>query len=132
MVTVQQAQQYLEGQGITLPAFVLAALVGQAQAIQPCLDEHYPPATSTLIQLYVLALMALGQGDRYISSQSSPSGAGRSFRYQACADRWRGQLSVLRGLDKHGCAAELIPPDPTKAGHAGLWVARGGCLHEER
>ena len=128
MVTVEQAQKYLESQGIVLPDFVLAALVEQANSIEPCLGEHYQPATALLIQLYVLALMGLGQGDRYISSQTAPSGASRSFRYHGFADRWRGALALLRGLDTFGCATGLIPPDPTQAAHAGIWVAKGGCF----
>lgn len=132
MVTVEQAQKYLEGQGIVLPDFVVAALVEQANSIQPCLDEHYPPATALLIQLYVLALMGLGQGDRYISSQTAPSGASRSFRYQGFADRWRGALALLRGLDTFGCADGIIPPDPTQTAHAGIWVAKGGCMCGDR
>ncbi|WP_313397141.1 DUF7370 family protein [Stutzerimonas nitrititolerans] len=127
MITVEQAQQYLQSQGIELPDFILAALVEQANSIQECLDANYSPATALLIQMYLLALMGLGQGDRYISSQTAPSGASRSFRYQGFADRWRGSLALLRGLDKHGCATGLIPPDPTKPAYAGLWVAKGGC-----
>lgn len=127
MITVEQAQQYLQSQGIALPDFILAALVDQANSIQECLDANYTPATALLIQMYLLALMGLGQGDRYISSQTAPSGASRSFRYQGFADRWRGALALLRGLDKYGCAAGLIPPDPTNTAYAGLWVAKGGC-----
>jgi hypothetical protein len=128
MVTVEQAQEYLEGQGITLPDFVLAALVEQANSIQDCLDANYTPATVLLIQLYLLGLMGLAQGDKYLSSQTAPSGASRSFRYQSFADRWRGAMSLLRGLDKHGCATGLIPPDPTQTAHAGLWIGKGGCM----
>lgn len=127
MITVEQAQQYLQSQGIELPDFILAALVEQANSIQECLDANYTPATALLIQMYLLALMGLGQGDRYISSQTAPSGASRSFRYQAFADRWKGALALLRGLDRHGCALGLIPPDPTQTAYAGLWVAKGGC-----
>lgn len=130
MITSGQAQQYLSGLGIELPGFILAALVERANSIQECLDTHYPPSTAFLIQMYLLGLMGLGQGDKYISSQSSPSGASRSFRYQSFADRWRGTLSMLRGLDKHGCATEMIPPDPTLTARAGLWVATGGCMCE--
>lgn len=127
MVTTDQAKQYLEGQGITLPDFVVTALVEQANTIQDCLDAHYTPATALLIQLYLLGLMGLGQGDKCISSQTAPSGASRSFRYRDFADRWRGAMSLLRGLDKHGCTVGLVPPDPTKAA-AGFWVATGGCM----
>jgi hypothetical protein len=74
MVTLEQAKEYLESQGITIPDFVLQALVDQANSIQECLDAHYPASTALLIQLYLLALMGLGQGDKYISSQTAPSG----------------------------------------------------------
>ena len=128
MVTTDQAKEYLEGQGITLPDFVVAALVEQANSIQDCLDANYTPATALLIQLYLLGLMGLGQGDRYLSSQTSPSGASQSFRYRDFADRWRGAMSLLRGLDVHGCATGIIPSDPTNTAHAGMWVAKGGCM----
>ncbi|WP_425134594.1 DUF7370 family protein, partial [Enterobacter hormaechei] len=59
MVTLEQAKEYLESQGITIPDFVLQALVDQANSIQECLDAHYPKSTALLIQLYLLALMGL-------------------------------------------------------------------------
>ncbi|MGK9457892.1 DUF7370 family protein [Enterobacter ludwigii] len=129
MVTLEQAKEYLESQGITIPDFVLQALVDQANSIQECLDAHYPASTSLLIQLYLLALMGLGQGDKYISSQTAPSGASRSFRYQSFTDRWKASVNLLRGLDKYGCATSLIPADPTAApAFAGIWIGKGGCM----
>lgn len=129
MVSQEQAQQYLTGQGIALPDFVLAALIDQVNGIKECLVLHYPASTALLIQLYLLALMGLGQGDKYLTSQTAPNGASRSFRYQSFSDRWKGALSLLRGLDKHGCATALIPPDPTAApAFAGIWVGKGGCM----
>ena len=128
MVTLEQAKEYLESVGITLPDFILQALLEQAGSIQECLDAHYPPATALLIQSYLLGLMALGQGDKYISSQTGPNGASRSFRYLSFADRWKASLGLLRGLDKYGCATSLIPPDPTNTAFAGVWIARGGCM----
>ncbi|MGK4442696.1 DUF7370 family protein [Yersinia enterocolitica] len=128
MVTLDQAKQYLETVGITLPDFILQALIEQVNSIQECLDEHYPASTALLIQLYLLGLMGLGQGDKYISSQTAPSGASRSFRYQSFNDRWNGSLSLLRGLDKHGCAAAITPPNPNNAAFAGIWIGKGGCM----
>lgn len=128
MITTEQAKEYLESVGITLPDFILQALLEQAGSIQECLDAHYPPATALLIQSYLLGLMALGQGDKYISSQTGPNGASRSFRYLSFADRWKASLVLLRGLDKYGCATSLIPPDPTNTAFAGIWIARGGCM----
>ncbi|EAU2307835.1 hypothetical protein B7868_15425 [Salmonella enterica] len=128
MITTEQAKEYLESVGITLPDFILQAIVEQANSIQECLDAHYPPATALLIQSYLLGLMALGQGDRYISSQTGPNGASRSFRYQSFTDRWKGALSLLRGADKYGCANDLLPPDPTNTAFAGIWIGKGGCF----
>ncbi|HDT0503976.1 TPA: hypothetical protein ACNG4L_001359 [Enterobacter hormaechei] len=128
MITTVQAKEYLESVGITLPDFILQALLEQAGSIQECLDAHYPPATALLIQSYLLGLMALGQGDKYISSQTGPNGASRSFRYQSFPDRWKGALALLRVTDKHGCANDLIPPDPTTTAFAGIWIGRGGCM----
>lgn len=128
MVTLDQAKEYLEGQGIKLPDFVLQALTDQVNSIQECLDSHYPASTALLIQLYLLALMGLGQGDKYLSSQGAPNGASRSFRYQSFPDRWKGAMALLRGSDKYGCAADLIPPDPTNTAFAGIWVGKGGRM----
>ncbi|WP_288399699.1 hypothetical protein [uncultured Serratia sp.] len=128
MVTKEKAKEYLDSQGITLPDFVLDALVEQVNSIQECLDANYPASTALLIQLYLLGLMGLGQGDKYISSQTAPSGASRSFRYQSFSDRWKGALNLLRGLDKKGCATDLIPPDPTNKAFAGVWIGKGGCM----
>lgn len=129
MLTEYQAKEYLETVGIALPDFVLAALLESVNSIQDCLVANYSPGTALLIQCYLLGLLGLGQGDRYISSQSAPSGASRSFRYLPFAERWRGLLALLRRLDSRGCAADLIPDDPTVKARAGLWVAVGGC-HE--
>lgn len=128
MVTQEQAKEYLVSQGISLPDFILTALVEQANSIQECLDANYTSATALLIQMYLLGLMGLGQGDKYISSQSAPSGASRSFRYGSFADRWKGSLGLLRGLDKNGCTSALIPADPTQQAFAGIWIAKGGCM----
>ncbi len=129
MITTDQAKEYLKSVGITLPDFILEALVEQANSIQDCLDAHYSPATALLIQSYLLGMMALGQGDKYVSSHTAPSGASESFRFQSFSDRWKGSLNLLRGLDKYGCANSLIPADPTATpAFAGIWIGKGGCM----
>lgn len=128
-MTEQQAKAYLDTVGVNLPDFILSALVEQVNSVQECLAAHYSPAVQLLIQSYLLGLMGLGQGDMYITSQTAPSGASRSFRYMAFADRWRGLLSLLRGLDKYGCTAELIPTDPTVSARAAIFSVRGNsCM----
>lgn len=125
MITKQQAAEYLESVGVTLPDFLLDALVEQANTINACLAEHHTPAVALLIQCYLLGLMALSQGDRYVSSQTAPSGASQSFRFQSFGDRWKGLLGLLQALDKHGCSQDLIPADPTVTAHGGIWIGKG-------
>lgn len=126
MITLAQVKQYLSSQGIdNVPDFILEAWIGELGAIKDCLDG-YSVSTALLIQAYLIALFALAQGDKYISSQSAPSGASRSFRYQSFSDRWNGQLALLRKADKNGCTSDLIPANPNSA-NGGIWLARGGC-----
>lgn len=130
MITSEQAKQYLESQGIdtdTTPDFIVDGWVELANSIQSCLDEHYRANSALLIQCYLISLMAYSQSDKMLSSQAAPNGASRSFRYKNFADRWKGQLNLLRKLDTHGCANELIPSDPTVTAYAGLWIGKGGC-----
>lgn len=129
MVTLKQAQEYLASVGVNLPEFLLVAVIDQVNSIELCLSTNYSTNTALLIQLYLLGLIGLAQGDRYVSSQTAPSGASQSFRYQTIGQRYNGLLGLLRGLDAYGCTSELIPPNPegVKA-HAALWVTKPkGC-----
>lgn len=126
MITKEQAQEVLAAAGVALPSFLLDMILARISAIQACLDEHYDAATAGLIVVAILSLLGLAQGDKYISSQTGPNGASRSFRYQSMRDRWSAQLNLLRNLDKFNCAGELIPEDPFSKG-AGLWISTSGC-----
>lgn len=128
MITNEQAGEYLASVGVNLPDWLLSALVDQVNSIEACLvGAGYPPGVILLIQSYLLGLMGLSQGDRYISSQTAPSGASQSFRFQSVGDRYRGLLGLLRGLDRTGCANDLIPADPTGTpAHFGIWIGGKG------
>lgn len=127
MPTIDQLKQYLQSMGIPLPPdFVLNAWLAQVGSIEACLvGAGYDAGTKTMIYLYLLALFGLSSGDRYISSQSAPSGASQSFRYKADGLQMRNIRGLLLNLDKSGCAADLIPPDDGP--NAGLWVTRSDC-----
>ena len=128
MLTLQAAQEYLQAIGVSMPDSVITLLVEQVNSINDCLDAKYPPATANLIRLYLLGLLGTANADRYVSSQTAPSGASQSFRFKTLGDRWRSLLGLLKRLDTFGCADELIPPDPTEISHAGIWTAKGGCI----
>lgn len=128
MLTPEQAKQYLDSVGVILPDFLLLALVEQVNSVAECLAENgATPGQITLALSYLLGLMGLAQGDRYVTSQRAPSGAARSFKFQSVGDRWRGLYALLRGIDKWGCTTDLIPSNPEGSARVALWVSKGGC-----
>lgn len=127
MLTLDQAKEYLESIGIDLPDFLLELLFNRVSSIDECLAEHYDDATADMIKLYLLTLLSVSNGDRYVSSQTAPSGASQSFRYKTLDERWTGTYNLLSALDPYGCATPLIPPSPVEKAHAGVWIGTGGC-----
>lgn len=128
MLTLEQAKQYLASVGVNLPDYLLLALLEQVNSVGECLIANgATPGQVTLVLSYLLGLMGLAQGDRYVSSQRAPSGAAQSFRFQSVGDRWRGLYAMLRGLDKWGCTADLVPSNPEGSARVALWVSKGGC-----
>lgn len=125
--TIEELKQYLESQGVPLPPdFVLSAWLDMVSAIQACLDgAGYSASEQMMIYLYLLGLFATVNAPRLISSQTAPSGASQSFRYNSMVDKYRATLSALQALDKSGCTDSLIPAEP--GAKAGLWVSKGGC-----
>lgn len=126
MPTIEQIKQYYIASGIPVPPdFIIQAFIDTVATIQPCLDgAGYPASTKLLIYLYALGLFGFTSGDRYISSQSAPSGASQSFRYKSFTDGYRSLKAMLNALDTSGCTASVIPPEPGAS--AGLWVSTGG------
>jgi len=93
--------------------------------IQPCLDgAGYPASTQLLIYMYALGLFAVSSMDKYVSSQTAPSGASQSFRYKSLSDAYRSINAMLKTLDTSGCTSGVIPAEPGAS--AGLWVSTGG------
>lgn len=125
-ITIEQLTEYLISIGVNVPpTFILQAWINTVAVIQPCLDgAGYPASTQMLIYLYALGLFGFVNGDKYISSQSAPSGASQSFRYKSFTDGYRSLRSLLNALDTSGCTASVVPPEPGAS--AGLWISTGG------
>lgn len=123
MPTLEEARLYLASIGVTMPDFMLDLVLGQLDVVQPCLAEHYPEATQKLIALYLIGLMGVAQGDKYVSSQTAPSGASQSFRYRSYADAFKSARSLLSRFDPYGCTDPLAPSDPDNVNLA-IYVGR--------
>lgn len=131
MPTLDELRIYLASIGITPPDFMLQAWLDAVVDMQACLDANGVPASmAKLIALYTLGLYGIATGDRYISSQTAPSGASQSFRYNTLENRWSNQMTLLRQFDKYGCADPFIPVDPNAiviGAMVGRPVRKGGC-----
>lgn len=112
MISTAQAAAYLdETLGITVPGFLLSAVVERVEAAEPdMIDAGYDDATQILIQSMAVAIIAAAGAPRRVQSQAAPSGASRSFKNHDNA------LSALRrslaALDTAGTVADLVGPDP--------------------
>lgn len=126
MPSLSQLKQYLNSIGVPVPPdFILEAWLAEMASIEACLvGAEYTDSQKLLIYTYLLGLFAITNGDKYVSSQSAPSGASQSFRYKSDRDKYNGVLAMLRKVDKSGCTADLVPPFGNSAA---FFVVTGGC-----
>lgn len=128
MPTLEELQNWLAGQGFSVPGFIASAwLEVLAERIECMEANNYSEVTIKLAYLHTLALFGLSSGNRYISSQSAPNGASRSFRIKDAGEAWRGHLHMLRMLDPANCMGSALPDGPEVEKRAALFVGRGGC-----
>lgn len=119
-LTTEQAAEYLAEIGLSLPSFMLAALVSKVNSVDACLDgAGYSDDDALLIKVYLFAMVAITGGARRIKSQSGLNGASRSFDYGM--SQFREIRSMLQSLDTSGCTTSLQPAEPMAK--AGLWVS---------
>lgn len=128
-MTLEDIKSWLDTQGLTMPEFMLSSIIATVDDIDDCMtNAGYPDHTQSMIKLYLITLIAMSQAMRYMSSASSPSGSSISYRFTDPKAAFANTLSLLRGLDKKGCAAGLIPDVDDGKPSVGLWVGKGGCM----
>lgn len=105
-VTLSDVKAFIDELGFTLPDAVINLLIARVDSIDACLDgAGYDETTQQLIKLYAVVRLSALSGARKISSQSAPSGASRSFTYDAAGTD--GLYKQLLSLDKSGCTGAL-------------------------
>lgn len=122
MITIDEAKEFLNGQGLEATDFVLTEWLALINSKAECLNGK---AGAKLAALALLTMLAMTSAYRYISSQSAPSGASRSFAIRDFSGAWNANLATIQQYDKDGCLWELIPqnPEPRKSG--AIFTARG-------
>lgn len=128
-LTLEAARTWLASLGLSIPDPVLQLLVDQINAADECLTANGVPAgTALLMKYYILALLGVVQGNKYITSERAPSGAARSYAFGTLSDGYKQYYGLLNGLDKYGCFDDLIPDDPTATNCAFfIGTPDGGC-----
>lgn len=107
-ITAAQVKQQLSALGYTIPDFMIDAYICKLGCVRECLEAAgHDECDLMLIQVYAVTLMAITANTQRISSQSSPSGASRSFNYSGDIKSMR---DALRALDKSGCT-DVLPID---------------------
>ncbi|MFZ4835882.1 DUF7370 family protein [Rouxiella sp. Mn2063] len=121
-ITAAQVKQQLSALGYEAPDFIIDAYLSKVNSIDACLDgAGYDDCDQLLIKVYAVVLMLASSDVRKIASQSSPSGASRSFKY---FDDGRASLrSALLKLDVSGCTDSL--PIDSGGGVVQFKVVRG-------
>ena len=115
MITSTQATQYLdEALGVSVPAFLIDAVLEKVEAAEPAMAAAgYSDANTIIMQCMAVAIIAAAGSPRRVTSQGAPSGASRGFKY---SDK---DLSALRrallALDTAGTLTALVGPDPAGA-----------------
>lgn len=127
-MTLEQAQEYLDGLGISVPEFLLQAWLDDLESRKDCLEGHY--TASQIIEIFTLflALKVSAQGGRYVSNQGLSGGLYQGFRYKDDKSLWKGLTNSLKLLDKHMCIIDLIPDDPYSTGRGFIFTVRSGCM----
>lgn len=115
-LTLAAAKEWLASLGLSIPDPVLQLLVDQINAVDDCVTANgVPVGTALLMKYYILALLGVTQGNKYITQQRAPSGASQSYAFGTLAQGYKQYYGLLGGLDKFGCFDDLIPDDPTAA-----------------
>lgn len=108
-IEIEDAESMLSSLGFALPDTLLELYLAQANSLsEKFANADYMEATQKLIMLYLVAIFAISSGARRIASESSASGASRSFNY---ADDVAKLKAAIKGLDPLGIADDLLPQD---------------------
>lgn len=108
-IEIEDAESMLSSLGFAPPDTLLELYLAQANSLsEKFANTDYMEATQKLIMLYLVAIFAISSGARRIASESSASGASRSFNY---ADDIAKLKAAINALDPLGIADGLLPQD---------------------
>ncbi|MGA9606520.1 MAG: hypothetical protein WBR21_05810 [Rouxiella badensis] len=121
LITIEDVKPLMADLGFTLPDSVLNLLLEQVSATSACMDgAGYTESVQKLLLIYGVTRLAALSGARKLSSQSAPSGASRSFTYDAAGTDYI--YRQIQSWDTNGCLSSL----PMTGSSVGLFLVVGG------
>ena len=121
-ITLDDVKPTMAELGFTVPDSLLTLLLDQVSGSSACMDgAGYSDSLQKLLLIYAVLRLAALSGARKISSQSAPSGASRSFTYDAAGTDYL--LKQIRAWDTNGCLSGL----PLSSSQVGYFDVVGGC-----
>ena len=121
-ITLDDVKPMMAELGFTVPDALLTLLLDQVSTSSACMDgAGYSDGIQKLLLIYATLRLAALSGARKISSQSAPSGASRSFAYDAAGTD--NLLKQIRAWDTNGCLSDL----PLSSNQVGFFEVVGGC-----
>ena len=101
---ITEVKAFIDELGFSVPDRVLTLLIDKVSDKSECVAQ-YGETTAQLLMMYAVARLASMSGARRISSQSSPSGASRSFNYDSDGTKYL--VSQIRAWDTSNCLGDL-------------------------
>jgi|GEM_PF-3380978 len=113
MITLEEAKAALKNYGLKIDDKTLECYVEIVNETSQCLiDAGLSDCKVHVVLINALLLQVWFAGPAKISSTSGASGSSVSFKFDD--DQYKKLTSQINQLDKDGCTASIIPPDPSK------------------
>ena len=105
-ITLSDVKPMIEQMGFTVPDALLTMLLGEVNTASECMEKNgYSDNLQSLLLIYAVCRLASLNGAQKLTSQRAPSGAARTFSYDASGTD--GIYDQIIGMDKAGCLGFL-------------------------
>lgn len=110
MITSCEVKTFLEQYGVTAQDFVINCLIDKVEEKQSCFDAAgYSDCDQSLIALYTVSVLVLGQAPTRIESDKRPSGAARGYENTDFDIIKSSLINNISTIDTAGCVSDLLP-----------------------
>jgi len=110
MITTCEVKKFLEQYGVTAQDFVIDCLIAKVDEKESCFDDAgYSDCDKSLIAMYTVSVLVLGQAPTRINSDKRPSGAARDYENSDFEIIKSSLINNISTLDTAGCVNDLLP-----------------------